>query len=99
MLGQSRRAALIGTILIGAASLNPSVSGAAAASLCPTDIYTYLGGEWRDYSFQYECGEDLPGTACYRDPYILDEFEYAMFDCTTEDYVGSCDASSCRMTF
>lgn len=101
MLTRMRRAMLVGMSLVGAALVNPAVSTTLAAStLCPSSIEDDIGGGYEQYVFQYECGEPFPGSACYRAPGLSGtQWEYAMFDCDTQDYVGDCDASSCRMTY
>jgi hypothetical protein len=89
MHGTIQKCLAAATLVMGASVLaSPANAARAAESFCPSSI--------GNYAFQYECGEDLPGTACYW--YHFGEPQYVMFDCTTEQPVGDCDASSCRMT-
>ena len=91
MLRIIQRCLAVGTVVVGATLLaSPASAARAAGSFCPSSI--------GNYAFQYECGEDLPGTGCYYSPLPWDVPQWAMFDCTTEQIVGDCDSSSCRMT-
>lgn len=97
-----RRALLAMCGLVGIALLNPAAALPSTVTLsCQTYIYwdpPDAPVQEYQYVFQFECGEDQAGTACYYAAAAPYDYRYWMFDCTTLQNTGQCDSGGCRVS-